>query len=414
MNDKKINEWLKAQIEAETPDMLDTLMSELPKTEQVKASDSVQTAPIPMKRKKRGIPFAAAAVAAAACLVLGLIGGGIWGGSRRPEQSAAGGSTPVGALAASVTFDVNPSVKMKIDDNNRVISCESINDEGKEILKEMDLSGSDVVVASYAVVGGMLTNGYLTDATNSVLVSVTAEDKAKGEEVEKYLAQELNTYLEKSAIGAAIIGQYIDEDDTVEAFAEANGISEGKAWIIKQLAASNPRLTEDSLVKLSTQELMVLWTNRRTEKNSQAASGSAQPKKNQSSMYGTVSTKKYISSDEALKKALTYVGVKKHQARDIEVDFECEKGVIIYEVDFDYNGREYGIDVDAVSGKIIGGAPGKASTLKQKPGVEVDDDDDDDDWDDRYERDDDDDDDDRYERDDDDDDDDDDWDDDDD
>ena len=392
MNEKKINEWLKDQIEADTPDMLDALMSELPNTEQVRA-DSSQAAPIPMKSKKRRIPFAAAAVAAAACLVLGLIGGGIWGGSRRPQQAAGKDSTPVGTMAASVTFDVNPSVKMQIDDNNRVISCEAINDEGQEILKEMDLTGSDVVVASYAVVGGMLTNGYLTDATNSVLVSVAAPDKAKGEEVEKYLALELNNYLEKSSIGAAIIGQYIDEDEAVEAFAEANGISEGKAWVIKQLAASDPRLTEDSLLKLSTQELMVLWTNRRADKTDQAAGGNSQKQQAPSSMYGKVSTKKYISSDEALNKALAHVGIKKDQARDIEVDFECENGIIIYEVDFDYNGREYGVDIDAVSGKVIGGAPGKAGTLKQKPGVKIDDDDDDD-WDDRYERDDDDDDDD--------------------
>ena len=55
-----------------------------------------------------------------------------------------------------------------------------------------------------------------------------------------------------------IIGQYVKGDEKVASFAKSNEISEGKAWIIKELAASHERQTEESLLKLSTQELLLL------------------------------------------------------------------------------------------------------------------------------------------------------------
>ena len=54
------------------------------------------------------------------------------------------------------------------------------------------------------------------------------------------------------------MGQCITDDSEIAAFAAENGISEGKAYLIKTLAASDSRLTEAGLLKLSTQELILL------------------------------------------------------------------------------------------------------------------------------------------------------------
>lgn len=69
-------------------------------------------------------------------------------------------------------MDVNPSIELKIDSNNRVIKVVANNADAETILQSMDITGSTLDTAVYAIIGSMTTHGYLTDATNSVLVSV--------------------------------------------------------------------------------------------------------------------------------------------------------------------------------------------------------------------------------------------------
>ncbi|MBQ4361455.1 MAG: PepSY domain-containing protein, partial [Lachnospiraceae bacterium] len=177
------------------------------------------------------------------------------------------------------------------------------------------------------------------------------------------LSEDLNTYLESSSIGAAIVGQYVQADDDVRQFADKNGISDGKAWMIRQLVAGDKRLKEESLLKLSTQELLVLWTNRKTD-------SSADSKEDGQILFGKVSTKKYVSKQQALAAALNHVGIKRTQASDVEVEYECEDGVIVYEVNFTYGGREYEIDIQAETGTVLGGGPGESSEFTGTPAAD--------------------------------------------
>ena len=357
------------------------------------------------------------------------------GQARQSGQNMSGQSdgqnvTGAQAVLAAVTLDVNPSVRMEIGNDKRVISCVGLNEEGKDIVSMMDLTGSDITVASYAVVGGMLSNGYLTDISNSVLVSVEADQKEEGVAIESALSESLKNYLENSSIGAAIVGQYIQADDNVRQFAADNQISEGKAWIIKNLVSANERLSEDSLLKLTTQELLLLWTSQidridgtRIGKDAQAGNDGSQSEndvstgsetrkeeeKTGTTIFGTVSEKKYIGRDQALDAACRHVGIEQSQAEAARVEFDCDDGIIIYEVEFINSGRTYEIDVQADDGTILESDTEVIRTAAGTSGVDFDDDGADDrDDDDRYEIDDDDrsenDDDDRYEADDDDDD----------
>ncbi len=354
-------------------------------------------------------------------------------GQNMSGQSDGQNVTGAQAVLAAVTLDVNPSVRMEIGNDKRVISCVGLNEEGKDIVSMMDLTGSDITVASYAVVGGMLSNGYLTDISNSVLVSVESDQKEEGVAIESALSESLKNYLENSSIGAAIVGQYVQADDNLRQFAADNQISEGKAWIIKNLVSANERLSEDSLLKLSTQELLLLWTSQingaesNTEQNvkdAQAGNDGSQSEndvstgsetrkeeeKTGTTIFGTVSEKKYIGRDQALDAACRHVGIEQSQAEAAKVEFYCDDGIIIYEVEFINSGRTYEIDVQADDGTILESDTEVIRTAAGTSGVDFDDDDADDrDDDDRYEIDDDDDrsendDDDRYEADDDDDD----------
>ena len=75
-------------------------------------------------------------MAVAACLALLLVGGG----AGYYYQS-------VNGVASIVSLDVNPSIELKVNKNEKVLSATPMNDDAVEILDGMDLKGADLNVA---------------------------------------------------------------------------------------------------------------------------------------------------------------------------------------------------------------------------------------------------------------------------
>ena len=101
-------------------------------------------------------------LAAAAALVLLLTGTAVYGLNTR--------------VCATVALDVNPSIELNVNRRERVVSVSPINNDGEQILGDMDLTGSDLQVAFNALVGSMLRQGYLSELSNSILISVDSSD----------------------------------------------------------------------------------------------------------------------------------------------------------------------------------------------------------------------------------------------
>ncbi len=306
-----IEEHLRQAINDTTPYILDDLMAEI--TEE----------PAPRRTPKRRWYKALAGCAAAMLIFVGVFA----------VFNQDGGTFAV------VDIDVNPSVELSIDKKGTVISADALNSDGEVLLADMDLKGSDVNVACNALIGSMLKNGYLTDLNNSVLISVSAEDEAKGIELEQELAGNINSYLDSTKVTGAIMGQYVRDDPDLKAFSEENDISLGKAWLIRNLMATNGRhMTEDSLLQLSTQELILLGQERNVASED---------------LYGKADTSRYIPQEEAIETALAKGGFTREQVSDLEVELDCEDGTIVYEVEFEVNGREYEYYITAETGSLI-------------------------------------------------------------
>lgn len=344
MTDEELEKRLADEIRGEKPDMLDGLLAELDEQPASASSDEEKAAGKPV-RKTVAYRWQKAALSIAAVLLI-FVGTALL-------------LNRTGETAAVIGLDVNPGIEISIDKNEKVLGAEAVNEDGGMILDGMDLKGSDVNTAVNAVIGSMLTKGYLTRDVNSVLVSVRASDEKRGREIEDELAGRLSSFIEDSEISGAILSQYVEDDPEVREFAEKNGISLGKAWLIRNLLSSGSRhMDEESLLKLSTQELILLGEERHV-KNEKA--------------YGKPSTSKYIGKKRAEDTALARAGVSRAQVTELETEFDCEGGVIIYEVEFTAGGVEYEYEIDAETGKIIGSGAGD--------GFDDEDDDDEDDFD---------------------------------
>lgn len=385
IDNQEIEKRLASALDAAAPDILDDLMAELQLNEEPEPTMREMLADddqaVYKKAAVRGRSFRAL-ISIAAAFILMVGGTAVWKNINN-------------TVLAVVDLDVNPSVELSINSKEKIIEAKPVNDEGVKILEDMDLKGADVKVACNAIVGSMMMKGYLNDRSNSILLSVSSDDSAKGHEIEEQLAGYINTHMGESSIAASVHGQYVDGDDELREFASRNGISIGKAWLIRRLLESGAsKMTEESLLSLTTQELIVLSQERNMESDT---------------VYGKAYTGEYVGTEGAVDAALSDAGLERSQVTGIEVEMDCENGVIVYEVEFNHNGREYDYEIIASTGKVSY----SNQESDDDDDYDYDDDDDDDDYDDddyddddddRYDYDYDDDDDDRYERDDDDDD----------
>lgn len=325
MDNREIEKRIHAAVCSATPDKLDDIMKACGIREQTEQQPERKTVYLKPKKKKPAYKVFGSVAAALIICIAGVLAFGKGGASE---------------AAAIIGLDVNPSIQLSVDDNGKVIEASAVNKDGEKILDDMSLAGTDMKVAANAIVGSMLQQGFLNDISNSILVSVQAKDSAKGTSLQEELSSSLNQYLGSYALSAAVMGQCITDDSEITAFAAENGISEGKAYLIKTLAASDSRLTEAGLLKLSTQELILLASEKNSDKTPAVS-------------YGEVNKSQYIGKDKALNIALAKAGLKKSQISGCEVEFECDDGIITYDIEFYCGSAEYEFEIDATTGNII-------------------------------------------------------------
>lgn len=323
MTENELLDRLSGALEHAAPDDVDSVLSHCGAQEGTRD----MTYEISEKRKKK---FRAAPWIAAACLTLMIAGGGF---GVHYQQAY--------AVQSIVSLDVNPSVELKLNSKAKVLSAAALNSDGEKILEGMDLKGADVNVAMNALVGSLLQRGYVDELANSILISVEDSDSARGTALQEKLTYEVTAILDAASVNAAILTQSVQEDADLQAKAEQYGISVGKAQLIESLVANSDHLTFEALAGLSVNELNLLSTN----------SSTALPETVQTT--GKASDGAYIGVEAAKQAAYTHAGVTASQVSGLEVDFDYEGGVMVYEVEFVSGGVEYDCDVNAVTGAIV-------------------------------------------------------------
>jgi len=153
-----------------------------------------------------------------ACMTLLLIGGGF------------AYATPTSYLSV----DINPSVELGINVLGQVVSAEALNDDGKDILSGISVTGMNVKKAVNIIVDTAADKGYLNEDGSSV-VSLTAatDDKEKADKLTKDAEEGTEAALAENETSAEVSQAAISKarrDAAIEA-----GISPGKMNLIQKL-----------------------------------------------------------------------------------------------------------------------------------------------------------------------------------
>lgn len=323
VTDREIELKIRKAVENTAPDGLSKLLSEIDDRK-----GAVNIVEKTGKRRNRWIGIVAA------CLALVLVAGA--GGFYYGENYS---------VATVVSLDVNPSIELKVNRNEKVLSCKGLNAEGQDILASMgggaDLEGAKVSVAVNAIVGAIVKSGYLDSLSSAILISVEDNDTQRGASLQAKLVAEVDGVLQTASSSAGVLSQSMTVDADLNKQAQQNNISSGKAAYINQVIALNPSLEFDRLAQLTVEELRDLIR----------LGAPAMP----------------IGKSEASRIVGEYAGVLELDSPTGFVDPELDDVVPNYEVDIFWNGREYEYMVDAFTGEIISGQPDITSQEQPAP-----------------------------------------------
>jgi len=146
---------------------------------------------------------------------------------------------------ATVSLDVNPSIEFRVNSFDKVINVKAMNDDGEQILEELDLKGMEIEKAIEAALDEMVEQKFLDDADDkaNVMISVQHKNEEKQEEMTVYLNGEVNVYVKNAGIEAEVEVEGIGAERV--ALAAELEITPGKLNLIEKLWASMPEDDQD-------------------------------------------------------------------------------------------------------------------------------------------------------------------------
>ena len=341
MTDQELEQKLRTALEHAAPDDFQGVLA------RISPKARTEQAPIPFeaaarKKKRRWAPLAAAA-----CLALVVAAGG--GGWYLQNNT----------VASVVSLDVNPSVTLNVNAKETVLSAVPVNEDGGDILAGMDLTGVQLDVAMNAIVGALLTQGYVDELANSILITVEDDDAGRGARLQQELTDQADAILANTSVNGAILSQTIQNSQQLQELSDTYGITTGKAALIQTIVDNGNSLhTFEELVGLSINDLNLLYTSL-TSAPAEPSTGGGTPGSGtaetapaiQSS--GQASDSAYIGVEAAKSAAFAHAGLDAAQVTMGEVDFDYEDGRMVYELEFYANGAEYEYDIDASTGAVV-------------------------------------------------------------
>lgn len=202
-----------------------------------------------MKKMKMNFNFIKATSLAVATLVIALIVGISYYDKNYVEY-------------AKVSFDVNPSITLSANKENKIIKQISLNDDGEKILEDIDVIGMDIEKASEIIVDRLIKEGYLNTDGANILLTVENNNLKLASEAEEKLMSNINEQLNNNYIAGTVISQ-IDTvrkniPNDIKKIMEEYQLSYSKSIFINNILKKNVELKIEDIANLKISEISKL------------------------------------------------------------------------------------------------------------------------------------------------------------
>ncbi|MGI6607381.1 MAG: PepSY domain-containing protein [Erysipelotrichaceae bacterium] len=237
-------------------------------------------------------------------------------------------------VAATISLDINPSIEISLDENDKVVEIVGKNSEGKEVIEGLNVIGCEVNTALTSLINALVKHGYLNDSANSILVTVNNEDMTTD------IMEMLQEALSEEDFAGSVVCQNLRNDPKLVELANKYNISIGRAQLITELIELDDTYQIEELVKLNVNQLNLLLGN--PENKIPGLKRMGQP-----------SEKEYIGQDKAKETAFESVGAVETEISDYSCEIEYRHRNIVYIIKFVYNNTEYAVMVNGTSGAVL-------------------------------------------------------------
>lgn len=296
MRKENIEHRLHQELSDIAPNMLDELLAAV----DASPADDGTVIDFAQEAKKRRSPLKAVLSAAAALLLI---------------VGAAGLYANLSADRYIVAVDVNPAVELRVNGFDRISAVTLKNDDAKALIDESDLKGKSVSDAVDVLTEKLCGDGYLTENSNGVLVSVQGGNEALCTKI----VGSVEKATERAGFNYAVLYQSLDDD------------ADGKTELIAKLSGKLDNFDAGELTKLSVQELIFL-----------AESLDSLPDKTE--FYGKLNG--YLSAEDAKHDA----GVDSASAAQSIIRYNEQ---LAYEIVYTENGTTHKYIVSASTGEVL-------------------------------------------------------------
>lgn len=317
MKPEEIKTRLRDEMADLAPDRLEDLLAACDAQPQDTAPQPVPV-PVPAPCRPVWKPLAAAAVFV-------LLLGGIFG-YRALDKNV-----------CTVTVDINPSVTLTVNRLGRVKAVDTGNADAAALLADVDLAGKRTQDALGTLADALTDADYLTDADNTLLVTVDGTSAARAQKLGKAVYDAAQTSAQKRQFSAAVLCQQAADAEQTRTDADAWQVSPGKAALAETIALQTQLDTAQALSALPVQDLLVL------AETYDVTFDAAQ-------LYGTVSRDGYRSEDDV--RAIVG-GDAAIDPADCTQELTQYGGQLAYRVRFAAAGGEYCYTIAARTGEIL-------------------------------------------------------------
>lgn len=345
MKKRDLKNKITEAFESETPDLREKILTSCEKEAQLPATaPATQVREMPVRRPNYNMIFKRVVVCAI-CLMLFISGMSIGLFISNGDGDTI---TPTDA-ETFVYLDVNPSIELQMDNENKVVECLAANEDAQAILAGLKLEGVDMNTALTAIVGSMYVNGYLTEDSNSILISIDGKNEEKTDTLLSDIASKINTVFENSGLECSIIAQRVDVNDDLKQRAHENGISVGKMHFVDKMVGGMDGFdVEDApeLADMSIKDLNLIYSTRPNK------GGENDPfdKDISSGNIGGV-----VKQDDALILLLVAIEIDRAEIEWYRVQAKPQNRQMVYNVSIRVKGDAtmYEFEVDCQTGEVV-------------------------------------------------------------
>ena len=154
-----------------------------------------------------------------------------------------------------VMLDVNPSIRLEVNDRNKVVKVNAVNSDAKKVTADVSVVGKKYDDAVKVTVKALQKSGYITELKNSVLVTVVDGDEERAEAVRKTIVNTIVKIDKSVDYDISILSQTTTSDKTLRELAEANHVTTGKVLLAEKICKLNAEFSVENLVKNNIQTI---------------------------------------------------------------------------------------------------------------------------------------------------------------